>query len=339
MTEKVFGYPRSELVGQPIEKMIPPHLHRKHAVYRSSYVNEPIPRSMGQGRALRGLRADGTEFPVEVALQPVTTGDEQFVICSVLDISERRAAEREIREKNAHLVKLNEELTAFAYSASHDLKAPLATIQGLARCIDEDLTDGVYDDVQKNVRRIEALSEKLSRLVEDVLLTARADRVEMVEESFRIDERVRASLERHVLLQEENGVEVDMSRVPPWAVVSQRERFDSVMDNLISNALRYSDPEKQSKALHVEVKRFEEGILLVVRDNGLGVPEDMRERVFQMFERAHPTVTQGSGLGLALVRKHAARLGGHVELSVEDGWTSFRFYVPLSTEPEEQGDP
>ncbi|MFK7988277.1 MAG: PAS domain S-box protein [Sandaracinaceae bacterium] len=329
LTESVFGYPADELVGQSIEILVPPAARRKHAVYRKSYMHSPETRMMGErDRDLHGLRADGTEFPAEIALSSVEAEDGRFVICSVLDISGRRLAEKEIHDSNRHLSALNAELTAFAYSTSHDLKAPLATIQGLARCIQDDLDDGELDDVRENVLRIDRLTAKLSTLVEDVLAMTQVDKAQQASVMVPVTERIELSLQRHRQLRLDHDVEVDLSGVDACNVITQEARFDSIVDNLLSNALRYSDPDKARREVWVAASKADAQVTLTVRDNGIGIPEDMRERIFGMFERAHTSQTSGSGLGLALVRKHLEKLGGTVELTVHDGWTTFRVTVP-----------
>lgn len=139
LVEEVFGYSRQALVGQPVEQLIPMKTRRKHRVYRTGYATAPSPRTMGAGKRLRGLRSDGSEFPVEVGLQPVSMPDGAYVIASVVDISRRLKAEEELRRKNAELVFRNREIRTFARSVSHDLKGPLATIDGLAGCLIADL--------------------------------------------------------------------------------------------------------------------------------------------------------------------------------------------------------
>ena len=293
LTDEVFGYQRDELVGRPIEVLIPKRLHRKHAVYRSSYVQKPLRRSMGQGRALWGLRADGTEFPVEVALQPITTDEDEYVISSVLDVSARVAAEQEIREKNLHLTKLNEELTAFAYSTSHDLKAPLSTVRGLVQCMSHDLEANRLDEVRQNIARIETLTGKLSILIEDVLDVARADNLGGATEILRIHERIRAAIERLSQLRVDNEVVVDLSAVQACEIVSEPRRFDSIIDNLLSNAFLYADPDKSERRVEISTCLLDGVLAMDVRDNGIGIPEDMRERVFQLFERVNASGPEG----------------------------------------------
>lgn len=321
LTEEVFGHTRDQLVGQSIEVLIPQRMQRDHSAYRAGYASKPRQRRMGHRSDLLGVRADGTEFPVEVALQPIQTEEDQFVITSVVDISERKASEREITAQNVRLTKLNEDLTAFAYSASHDLKAPLASIRGLSQCIAEDLDTDV-DEARKNLGRIEALTERLPTLVEDVLSVANADG-EGRAAAFWVDEHIQMAVARHALMSARNDVQIDVSGVSRFEVISEAVRFDSIIDNLVSNAIRYSDPDKAHRKIQISAELRGDEFDVDIRDNGLGIPEEMRERVFRMFERAHEHLPDGSGLGLALAKKHAERLSGDIRLKILDGWTIF----------------
>lgn len=331
-TVRVFGHGRADLIGRPVETLIPRSMHRRHAVYRTGYVSAPVPRTMGAGKELRGLHASGREFPVEVGLQPVSMPDGDYVIASVVDISEQYAARTEIDKKNAELRARNEEISTFAYSTSHDLKGPLVTIGALSKCVAEDVASGNLDEVAANVDRIQKLASRMSSLVEDVLSVAKSEHSEHPRTEIDVAEAIRESLASLDSQRQDSGVDVNVDVAAECTIVSERPRLDSIIGNLLANAIKYSDPEKAHRQVWVSAHRDANTFTLVVRDNGLGIPEDMRQRVFQMFQRGHTTSTPGSGLGLTLVQRQVERLGGTIELSANNG-TVFSVSIPLSEAP------
>ncbi len=331
LAHSMFDYEQDELIGQSIESLIPDRYRNRHGVYRASYGETASPRSMGRGRELFARKKDGSEFPVEVGLTPLVSNDRRFTVATVADITEQKRAEREIREKNRELSQLNEELTSFAYSASHDLKAPLKSIEGLTGLAMQDLDEGNTGSALECLERVHTESAKLAGLIEDLLALAKADRVEFESTDVDIAELVSKVFASLAPLAVKRDVALT-SKVEPGLVARvPKVRLSQVLENLISNGIRYSGPSRSNRKVEVQGS-VEEGCLnMAVEDNGIGIPDESRQHVFGMFQRFHSGFTDGSGLGLALTRKHVEAMGGEITfISLVEG-TRFEFWTPLKT--------
>lgn len=326
-TLNLFGYQADELLGQPIEKLVPARFGRKHKVYRVSYQNTRDRRSMGAGRDLYGLTKDGAEVPVEIGLNPIDAPEGPMVMATIIDITERKKTESLIREKNEELSKLNVELSEFAYSASHDLKAPLASIAGTLQFVEEDLRDGNLDEVGANVVRAQELAQRLAIRIEDLLALAKSDSLESELSELTVSELVD---EVWQTLVSDKSLPVylatDFMHKEPFH--TQPARLYIILENLLSNAIKYK--KSSTDDVLVEVKTWDTGdqFYLSVKDNGIGIPDEHLTKIFGLFKRGPRTGEAGSGVGLALVKKNADRLGGRVEVSSSGEGSIFTIALP-----------
>jgi signal transduction histidine kinase len=226
------------------------------------------------------------------------------------------------------LSKKNAELEEFSYRTSHDLKAPLVNIRGLSKLMKEDLEDGDYIEVLSNIEKISALSLKLESLVGEIVEVARMDSENGVYEEVDIAKEVESIKENLNTLKNENQVDVQLSLNGNKAVWTQRNLIQRVLGNLISNAIKYSDPEKTHKFVKVEVSETKEGSQIQVIDNGLGIPEEYSGEVFGMFKRFHKSSSFGSGLGLYLVKKSLEKINGKISFQSSLEGTVFTIVLP-----------
>lgn len=320
----LFGYEIDEMLGEPIEILVPERYRRKHTVYRTSYQATRDARRMGDGRELFGVRKDGSEFPVEIGLTPIHEADGKSTMCTIIDVTDRKAKERFIAAKNQQLESLNQDLVQFAYSASHDLKAPLASIAGLLSYAEADLAAGDMEEVQSNLTRSRELADRLAKRIEDMLQLARSDMVMDDWVEIDIDQRIRTAW---AALSTDNSKLTTKYRHADrfWSIPV---RLDAIIENLMSNAVKYRDKSRKECVVSVETWNEQEHFILSIADNGIGIPAEHRDRIFKLFQRVSDTDHPGSGLGLAITKKNVTQLGGTIAVDCDSGMTTFRVTLP-----------
>ncbi|MEO0574954.1 MAG: PAS domain S-box protein [Pseudomonadota bacterium] len=327
--EEMFGYSTAELIGSAIESLVPTTQRKKHSVYRMSYASAPSKRTMGRGRDLNGCRKDGTEFPIEIGLTPIDNHGERLIMATIIDITERKIAEADLTQKNKDLNRLNSELTQFAYSASHDLKAPLSSIEGLLTCIEVDLEDHDLDAVRQNTAHAKKMTERLKTLIEDILGLARAEHLDEDHCSVCVTSVVDDAL-KHVQPEAMKGnVELTSNVEPDLHIQTQPTRIRQVVENLIQNSVKYSDNSKPSSFVRVDATLTNSAMTLKIQDNGIGIPTHEHDNVFKLFKRYDNHELSGSGLGLALVKQHIDQLDGNIEFESNRHGTLFTIRIPV----------
>ncbi|MBK7974775.1 MAG: PAS domain S-box protein [Deltaproteobacteria bacterium] len=322
--ERALGWRRSELIGQPIEVLVPERARERHTTERTSYASHPERRPMGAHRILLARRKDGSECAVEIGLNPIVTARGTRVLAVLVDLSERQRAASQAERTQRELDRANLDLDQFAYIASHDLRAPLRAISSLAGWIVEDLGAATPPSVASHVTRLKARIGRMERLIDGLLQFARANRPG--DDIARVDS---AELTRNAvaLLAPRDGLKTVIDDTMP-SLEASGVRLEQVLRNLLDNAYKHHD----GKDGHVVVGCQERPncFEFFVADDGPGIPIEHHERIFQPFQTLRPRdEVEGSGLGLALVRKILESHGGRIWLDRSTGrGTTFRFTWP-----------
>lgn len=325
--ELLFGYGREELLGRRVELLLPERLRLSHTVYRERYQAQPSARQMGQGRELLARRKDGTEFPVEIGLNPFRSEEGRFVLAAVVDVTERKKSEERLRKANEALERRVADLEEFSYTISHDLRAPLRSIEGFSRILLKRTEGKLGAEERALLDRIARAVNGMDRLIEDVLAFGRATRkpIEMtnVDLNFLVED----------VLARYPASAASIRVIGPLAPVRGNEGLvTQILANLLSNAVKFVPPERRPE-VEVSTRKRDGWVRLMVKDNGIGIPAAFRERIFRPFERIPgPIAHEGTGMGLAIVRKAAERLGGRVGVESEPGAWSL-FWVDLPEAP------
>jgi PAS domain S-box-containing protein len=316
--EALFGYSPTELLGHPLELLVPERSRDSHQTHRNRFVANPHRRPMGSGLELSGRRKDGSEFPVEISLSPVATGEGIVVAAAVRDISDRL-------QRNHELAAVNRELEAFTYSVSHDLRAPLRQILGFVRLLEQEGGEDISSAVRHCVVRIRDCAEHMGRLVEDLLKLAQLGRQSPHPRPVALLDLVSVAmltLEGELANRE---IEWRIGSLP--TVACDPGLMTVVFTNLLSNAIKYTRPRRPAVIEVGQTSRNGHPVLLV-RDNGVGFDMKYADRLFGVFQRLHNAEEfEGTGVGLAIVQRIIRNHGGEVWAEAEAGRGATFFFT------------
>jgi PAS domain S-box-containing protein len=316
--ERLFGYRREELIDHPVDILVPERLRAPHSRHRQKFSVRPQTRHVGQGRDLVGRRKNGTEFPVEIGLNPIRIDAELLVLSTVTDISERKRLER-----------LKDEFVA---TVSHELRTPMTSIAGALGLIMGNAADELPDSTAHLLAIAHRNCLRLVRLVNNVLDLEKLKSGETVFDlqAVEILPAVRREIEANRGSAEVSGVQVRLDALSTAGEArADPDRLAQVITNLLSNAIKFSP---KGKDVEVTIERRGEDFRISERDHGPGISEDFKPRIFGKFAQADPTDERqhgGTGLGLSIVKQIVTQLGGRVGFDeVPGGGTSFYFELP-----------
>ena len=330
-TEKMFGYDRVKLVGQSVEVLVPKRFRKKHARHRDGYHGEHPVRPMGIGLDLFGLRKNGTEFPVEISLSPLETEDGLLVSAAIRDITERRRMEEDVQKLNedlkqraAQLEAANKELEAFSYSVSHDLRAPLRSIDGFSHVVLEDYGELLPADARAYLERVRAAAQRMAVLIDDLLNLSRVTRTALQPRFINLSKM--ADEVAQGLQESYPDREVSISIASDLMVEADPHLMHIVLENLLSNAWKFTSKQEHptvefGQENHVKERTF------YVRDNGVGFDMAYADKLFGVFQRLHSiSEFPGTGVGLATVQRIISIHGGRIWAeSEQDKGATFYF--------------
>lgn len=236
--------------------------------------------------------------------------------------------EKEVSSRTQSLTRANNELTQFAYRASHDLKGPLTTSLSLLKLAKLDITSGKQDEGLRLQGRVEFQLKKLEQLVVDILDLARADLDEPHREPVDISACVDDTVRQFQAEIDEAGIYFSTRIGVTQPLEIHRVRITQILQNLISNAIKYHDSTQLPPSVTVFADVQNNVLSIAVEDNGKGIPEKHQNQVFERFKRFHTDIP-GSGLGLAIVQRHATAMEGSVRCQSTTGHTRFTVEIPL----------
>jgi PAS domain S-box-containing protein len=306
--EALFGYPRQQLLGEPVEVLLPERFRNAHRSHRGTYAAEPHTRPMGAGLDLWGRRRDGTEFPVDISLSPLPSDEGVLLAAAIRDVTERKRLEQ-VRDE-------------FIRNAAHELRTPLATIATLGSTLAMHLDTLDEQQLADALAALRRQSQRASTLVANLLDLSQLDGGHTVIDltSVNLLEAVRRARES---APPPEGADVAVVVDEDTHVIADASRLEQVVTNLLTNAYRYGGPR-----IRIEASTEDDTVVLGVTDDGPGIPDELRSELFEPFTRgASANDVGGSGIGLALSRRLVETFGGR--LDHEDAQPGARFVCRL----------
>lgn len=321
---KMFGYRREEMVGEAIEILVPDGLRDAHRGHRRRYTTAPVTRPMGINLDLFARRKDGSQFPVEISLSPLKSPDELSIVSIIRDVSERRriqasiqALNHELQNQNQQLAAANAELESFSYSVSHDLRAPLRSLDGFSRILLEDYADEFPEGARHYLERMRHNAQKMDHLIQALLAFSRLGRQPLKLEPVNLHALTQEVWQSLADDREDREVAFVLNPLPQ--VEADPMLLRSVMANLIGNALKYT---RGCGEARIEVGAVAENgsTAIYVKDNGVGFDMKYIDKLFGVFQRLHRVEDyEGTGVGLATAQRIIHRHGGKIWAEAEVG--------------------
>jgi PAS domain S-box-containing protein len=260
---------------------------------------------------------EGKPYWISIEVQPIhdKNGNATQFISIETDITERKATQQALLDRNEELIKINAELDRFVYSASHDLRAPIASLLGL---IEVARLEQNLDSIMQLLDMQKKSLQRMDRFIKDIVDHSRNMRLQVESEEINFDRMIQATFEQLQFME-------NVSRIRKVITIDQKgifytsiTRIDIILNNLISNAIKYADLRKEDPYLMVIVTCTEEKAEIRVRDNGEGIPPDAQPKIFNMFFRASGK-GPGSGLGLYIVKEAIEKIGGSISVHSDYG--------------------
>lgn len=253
------------------------------------------------------------------------TGEVEMVVGSIIETDERKKAEEEIRQKNDQLAKTNQELDRFVYSASHDMRAPLSSLLGLIHLSEK---TNQPEELHLYLSMMKERIKTMEGFIREVTDYSRNARLDIISAEVNLRPLVLEIAQTLAFSVANKSVQI-LTEIPDdFGLMTDLARLQVILNNLISNAYKYHDWKKPERFIKITAERNEHDVVIEIADNGVGIAPAYQQRVFEMFFRASET-SEGSGLGLYIVKETLEKLGGAITVhSVPGQGSTFSFSIP-----------
>lgn len=317
----LFGYSQSDLIDEKIESLIPSQHKKNHISQRDNYMVQPVTRLMGQGRDLKGLRQDGTEFPVEIGLNPILLPQGKFILASVIDITDRKKWD-ELRDQ-------------FSGTVSHELKTPLATVLGVLENFDEGYEGKLDEDQQKLIQICLNNLKKVQRITQNLLSLTKSQKSDFKPkfQTFDANAFFNEILDSFKILAKKENIQLNyhLEEKLPF-LYADPDWVTQIINNIFSNALEYA---KSKINLRAQPQNDNKGgfLKISISNDGPPISADIIEKIFDKYYQGRSEFYIGDqfniGLGLSLSREMIEKMGGTIKAeNTSNGYCCFSFTIP-----------
>jgi PAS domain S-box-containing protein len=321
--EILFGYSKDEMLNQTMELFVPERFRGNHPQHRNNYQAVPVKRNFGAEWDLYAMRKDGTEFPVEIGLNPISTNKGHKVLSTIVDISERKKTEEIIRNQIAELKLKNKELEQFTYIASHDLQEPLRTVSNFITVIEEDYPEALNPEIKEYFEYINAATSRMNILIRSLLDFSRLGKGRQLSD-ISCETLLKDVLSDLNRLIKSSDAKIVVHNLPK--IKGYETELRQVFQNLINNAIKFSKPD-QTPHIEISAHPVSNGYEFWVADNGIGIEPKYFDKIFHIFQRLN-TSDEGYGIGLANCLKIVQMHSGKIWVESQPGQGStFKFII------------
>lgn len=315
--ETILLYPEEEILHQSIEKII----QIEDFKIVKDHIKNAYKKGNIQGVGINMITKDRSAIPVSCSFSTLYNKQNQpsGVLLVAKDITALLDAKHQLQDKN-------DELNLFVYKASHDLKSPISSIQGLMSLIQksEDITE-----VKKYCTLIDESTKKLEAVISDLLILGKVTYADLQFEKIAIKDIIDSILKSFEFLEEGKNIHFKVVIDDESNFIrTEKSLLYTILINIIDNSVKYRQKKLEPSYIHIHVSGHDNGILFTIKDNGIGIEETLQANIFKMFYRATYT-SKGSGLGLYIVKMSVLKLGGNITFeSALDKGTTFKIYLP-----------
>ncbi|MBK0404254.1 PAS domain S-box protein [Adhaeribacter sp. BT258] len=321
----IFGYRPDELIGMDLTVLLPVRYRAFLKKYFKKYFENPTKRRMKSGDDLYGLRKNGKEIDINISLAPIEVGSETMAMAVIRDISEVKLLERVLLKKNEDLSLTNTQLERLGYIIAHDLKSPLLNIHALLTFLERELASHSTPIINGYIKDMKDISLSMMDLIAGVADYSR----------IGFQENIEQQVDLNLILKEVQALvhfppNFRFIVIGPLPVIKgNKTKIIQVFLNLVNNAMKYND--KPEGIIEVRAEAGEKVCNISIADNGPGVPEELRKKIFELFRQGLVEQKGSQGIGLAVVKKIIESQGGTIRVETSRlGGADFIFTWPCT---------